>query len=870
MNAQYITPNAGATQTFNVSTNGLIFTDPTDGVTGGPGGVCTTTSSGNPGDYPNCGCTTVTTICAPVGQTVSANFTSFNIFGNFDILKIFNGSNVSAPQIYDSNLNANTDNLAGMIAANGSSTFTSVGQNCLTFEFYATTVVNSCGWEAGITTSGGGGPNPPSTSLSCAGNALDFDGVNDRVTYPNGTAALVGSNFTISGWVYPKSNTNFHQGYFGWRNNTNADFYILQLDHSTNIEARFRNSGGTNFDLSTTVTLNTWQHLAMSYDGTTLKLYKNGVLVASRAANGNLTNAAVPLDIGALVFQGSYFYLNGILDEVSYWNNTGTDAQILAMFNAPTPVSAGLAALYRFNQGIAGGNNIGINTALDGSGNNRTASLSSFSLTGATSNWVQSGNFYGTFNAGIAIVENSGVPNDGVVEPGSSVTLTASGGNTYLWSTGSTNSSINVTPSVTTTYSVTITNNQGCVGVATVTITVKNANPCLLVCSGDQTISLGGGQCQYQIPNLVTGILNDCSVEIVQISKVGAGDYVGAGKYELVYKLRDKKTQFFLDSCKFTLTVKTYQPTNATLVCNDHVNISADENCIVSLNADMFLEGGPYKCYDDYKIIIWPFKSKANAYEIQQHTGLSIPLGEHTYEIVDPETGNRCWGTFTIEDKLAPTVSCNCVDDPTQVVYVTSLVDPNGNILDVNSPIFNRPTGTTPALCNPTGTTGGRRYKAFEFEVSVTGSYTFNSNLSNGDGYGLIYEDFFDPTQPCLNFITANDDGAGDLDPLITVTLTKGKKYIYVYSLFSGPTTYSTGFFINITATPTGGQVLINNNPANAPECKFKCYDLAVVQKETVDKLYGQSNDKSVLTTPPSASDGCSNVDKSFEDQVIT
>ncbi|MBK8886881.1 MAG: hypothetical protein IPN46_10170 [Saprospiraceae bacterium] len=49
-------------------------------------------------------------------------------------------------------------------------------------------------------------------------------------------------------------------------------------------------------------------------------------------------------------------------------------------------------------------------------------------------------------NAGVSIIENSGNPNDGIVTAGTSVTLTATGGGTYLWNTGATTSSINVCP----------------------------------------------------------------------------------------------------------------------------------------------------------------------------------------------------------------------------------------------------------------------------------------------------------------------------------------------------------------------------------------------------------------------------------------
>ena len=66
---------------------------------------------------------------------------------------------------------------------------------------------------------------------------------------PNSSAMIANKTaFSISGWVNPQSNTN-HGGIMGFRNNIDADFYLLQLQNTNNIEARFRNSGGTNYDI---------------------------------------------------------------------------------------------------------------------------------------------------------------------------------------------------------------------------------------------------------------------------------------------------------------------------------------------------------------------------------------------------------------------------------------------------------------------------------------------------------------------------------------------------------------------------------------------------------------------------------------------
>ncbi|MCB0526657.1 MAG: gliding motility-associated C-terminal domain-containing protein [Saprospiraceae bacterium] len=62
---------------------------------------------------------------------------------------------------------------------------------------------------------------------------------------------------------------------------------------------------------------------------------------------------------------------------------------------------------------------------------------------------------------------------DATICKSTSITLTATGGTQYLWDTGATSASITVTPLVTTTYMVTITNANGCSEVKSVTVTVK-------------------------------------------------------------------------------------------------------------------------------------------------------------------------------------------------------------------------------------------------------------------------------------------------------------------------------------------------------------------------------------------------------------
>jgi hypothetical protein len=85
---------------------------------------------------------------------------------------------------------------------------------------------------------------------------------------------------------------------------------------------------------------------------------------------------------------------------------------------------------------------------------------------------------------------------------GTSTSLTASGANTYVWSTGATTATITVSPATTTTYTVTGTDSNGCQNTANVTVTV-DPNPVpvitgdMMICVGESTTLTASGGVSY-------------------------------------------------------------------------------------------------------------------------------------------------------------------------------------------------------------------------------------------------------------------------------------------------------------------------------------------------------------------------------------
>ncbi|HRO09106.1 MAG TPA: gliding motility-associated C-terminal domain-containing protein [Saprospiraceae bacterium] len=127
-------------------------------------------------------------------------------------------------------------------------------------------------------------------------------------------------------------------------------------------------------------------------------------------------------------------------------------------------------------------------------------------------------------NGVISVTETSGsTDDDAEICEGDQATLTASGGTTYLWDNGSTNAVLTVTPTVTTTYFVTITDANGCedivdqeiivhplpTAVIDITETSGNADDDGDICLNDMiTLTASGGTSYVWSSGEVTDVIN--------------------------------------------------------------------------------------------------------------------------------------------------------------------------------------------------------------------------------------------------------------------------------------------------------------------------------------------------------------------------
>ena len=217
-------------------------------------------------------------------------------------------------------------------------------------------------------------------------NSLNFDGVNDYVNLGNYTPFT--GNYTIEAWVYLTPNTHSNT-IFAKHNAGVVGTLILEITADNKIYAT-REVAPWSLTSSNYIPDNIWTHIAMTYDGTNLRIYINGVLETSGTFGAIISNNEDVL-IGARKSTSSPInFFEGSIGDVRIWNTARTAAQLQQNMHAPLSGSeAGLIGYFDFNQGAVGQNNTGITTLNNKVPSAATGTLTNFTLTNPTiSNWV--------------------------------------------------------------------------------------------------------------------------------------------------------------------------------------------------------------------------------------------------------------------------------------------------------------------------------------------------------------------------------------------------------------------------------------------------------------------------------------------------
>lgn len=174
----------------------------------------------------------------------------------------------------------------------------------------------------------------------------------------SGSISFTGSSaITVMGWMKPTS-LETDKDRLGFKDST----FNLQPGFGSDGTARceiFTSSWTAALSPAGTTVANEWHHYACTYDGSTIKLYKDGVLVGSGAKTGNIGGSVSSLVVGQDT--------TGYIDDFMVFNTVKSQVQIQGIVNGELDTN-GLVLFHDYNDGIG-------TSAKDLSGNSNTGTL---------------------------------------------------------------------------------------------------------------------------------------------------------------------------------------------------------------------------------------------------------------------------------------------------------------------------------------------------------------------------------------------------------------------------------------------------------------------------------------------------------------
>jgi hypothetical protein len=177
------------------------------------------------------------------------------------------------------------------------------------------------------------------------GSAVDMDGIDDYIALPR--LDVTGTAITISAWL---KNADFADGVSqrfiskALDSTSEERTYWMLGQTDTNgqarLEFRLRANRITTTLIASTgnLPLNTWYHAAATYDGSTMRLYLNGIEVGAVEKTGSISRGSnASTNIGRSP-EGSN-YLRGAIDDVRIYSSVLSSTEVAALMSPGSVVN---------------------------------------------------------------------------------------------------------------------------------------------------------------------------------------------------------------------------------------------------------------------------------------------------------------------------------------------------------------------------------------------------------------------------------------------------------------------------------------------------------------------------------------------------
>lgn len=205
---------------------------------------------------------------------------------------------------------------------------------------------DASGYGHDAATHGGIGYGVAGALFGDSDTAMSFDGATAYIS----TAAAADLNalssaFSVEAWIRRATSGNLNGAVFEKTVGGGVNTHFAVMHDVGSLTFRIQRAVGGQLDLTyaDSFAVGTWHHWVSSYDGTSMRSYLDGALVAGPlAASVPVTGSGIST-IGALN-SGSIYFWNGNLDEVAIYNKALSAQQVLTHYVTGAVVGVGYAA----------------------------------------------------------------------------------------------------------------------------------------------------------------------------------------------------------------------------------------------------------------------------------------------------------------------------------------------------------------------------------------------------------------------------------------------------------------------------------------------------------------------------------------------
>jgi Concanavalin A-like lectin/glucanases superfamily/Bacterial Ig domain/Immunoglobulin domain len=171
---------------------------------------------------------------------------------------------------------------------------------------------------------------------------MAFNIINNGILVSDNPSLRFTNSMTIEGWINPSNfvgsslRTIFSKFDTPTGLSTNSSYYFGVGNSLLVFKVSSTNHTVTTLTSTTPLMVGQWAHVAATYDGSRLRLYLNGGVVAETNYSAGIFPGTADIGIGAFPLQQTdwFFPLYGLLDEITVYNRALTEQDVLGIYNA--------------------------------------------------------------------------------------------------------------------------------------------------------------------------------------------------------------------------------------------------------------------------------------------------------------------------------------------------------------------------------------------------------------------------------------------------------------------------------------------------------------------------------------------------------